>query len=113
RPTTRHRPTLPRESPDKPMIHLEPPQRPLGIRAELFNDPNPALQLHPGGTLAIVSDGIFEAMDSRGDQFDMSRVIKILDDTKITSPDSVSVALRDAVQKWQGHDEPVDDQTVV
>jgi phosphoserine phosphatase len=108
-----HGPILFRESADSDIVELEPPELPLGIRAELFNDPISTLQMKPGGSIAIVSDGISEAMNAAREQFDTSRVISLLNETKNTSPDGVSAALRDAVQKWQGHDEPVDDQTVV
>jgi serine phosphatase RsbU (regulator of sigma subunit) len=60
-----------------------------------------------------VSDGIFEARNPANEHFEMHRVIRLLDESKSVEPHALSATLRTAVQDWQGHDEPVDDQTVV
>ena len=49
----------------------------------------------------------------RGDLFEVDRVISLLDEHRHQSPAQQISAVREAMLRWQGKREPVDDQTVV
>jgi sigma-B regulation protein RsbU (phosphoserine phosphatase) len=92
---------------------LEPLGPPIGVLPELMCDEAPDLPLEPGGSLIVMSDGVFEARSSSGELYDLERVIDLLDKHRNEPPQQVITAVREAMFKWQGKEEPVDDQTVV
>ena len=95
-------------------LELESTGLPLGVSDDWFGDENvPVLQLHPGGWLAVISDGIFEAFNPADEQFQSDRVKQILLDRPHAKCDEMVTALREAVRHWQTKDEPADDQTIV
>jgi serine phosphatase RsbU (regulator of sigma subunit) len=90
---------------------------PLGIMPDCFDTglpdvPAPPLHLEPGGTLLVMSDGVFEAFDPQGNQFGIPRVIEALGCNHQT-PEKLIAALRETVDAWHLRDEPQDDQTLV
>jgi phosphoserine phosphatase len=109
-----HGPILHRASGDAPLVELKSTELPLGVLPEFGGDGSPApVRLEPGGALAVVSDGIFEAPDPSGEQFQMDRVIGLLNQRKDAPSGEAIDALCAAVRAWQTHDEPHDDQTIV
>ena len=108
-----HGPFFLRPSRNEKVRVLEPLGPPIGVLPELICDQAPDLPLGPGGSLIVMSDGVFEARSSRGELYDLDRVIALLDQNRHASPQQQIDALRDAMLKWQGKEEPVDDQTVV
>ncbi len=99
---------------DTEPAELEATGLPLGVSDEWYGEPDvPPLQLEPGGWLAVISDGIFEAPSPTGEQFDISRVKQVLKDSCDSTCEQIVTALRQAVRSWQGKDEPHDDQTIV
>lgn len=108
-----HGPILLRCGHDRHVEELQPPELPLGVMPELTGEEMPPLRIEPGGALTVISDGIFEAMNAAGEQFDMARVIATLDATKACAPAQILSTLTDAATAWTGSDEPVDDQTIV
>ena len=80
---------------------------------ELTGEAPPPMRIEPGGALAVVSDGIFEAMDPAGEQFTTKRVIDTLDAKCGCPPPEVISSLTSTATAWTGTDEPVDDQTIV
>ncbi|HEY2586893.1 MAG TPA: GAF domain-containing SpoIIE family protein phosphatase [Tepidisphaeraceae bacterium] len=106
-------PILVRNSPAEPLVAIDAPTPPLGID-RAWNDPAPApIALEPGGSLILVSDGLFEAVNRAGELFDVERMIATLDRWKAESPGEVLARLREAVRQWQGGREPLDDETIV
>jgi sigma-B regulation protein RsbU (phosphoserine phosphatase) len=88
---------------------------PLGIMPDCFDSSLPlphTLRLELGGTLLVMSDGIFEALDATGDQFGCARVAQVLDES-FNTPDELLDALRRRVDAWNLRDDPLDDQTLV
>lgn len=85
---------------------------PLGVLPELGPQRPEPLRLDPGGSLIIVSDGIFEAPNPRGELFGMGRVIATLQDRPDLAPEEMTQLLCGVVRGWQARDVPVDDQTV-
>lgn len=108
-----HGPILIRCAADRAVEELSPGELPLGVMPDLTGDESPPATLQPSGTLAVVSDGIFEAMTPSGEQFGMERVLKTLDDLCKEPPEKIITTLRDAATTWAGTDEPKDDQTIV
>lgn len=96
------------------MAELESTGMPLGIMEPwAADDPTPPLMLEPSGMLIVFSDGIFEAPAPSGEQFGVERVQEILRNKCDASAVEIVAAMRDAVTKWQGKDNPADDQTAV
>ena len=108
-----HGPLLCREGEGKGLSELESTHPPIGIMAELEGDRAEPVQLKEGGALVVVSDGIFEAPHSSGEQFGMERVLTILNGACAKPARETIELLKNAVTRWQGKEEPADDQTVV
>ena len=73
---------------------------------------SPSIHLDPGGTLLVMSDGVFEAFDPKGDQLGVPRVADVLGAHQET-PDQLIAALRQTVDAWHLRGDPQDDQTLV
>src|SRR5436190_1706193 len=108
-----HGPFFLRPNRDASVRVMEPLGPPIGVLPELNCDAAPDLPLDPGGSLVVMSDGVFEARSPRGELFDVDRVISLLDQTRHAPPQQQIAAVREAMFNWQGKVEPVDDQTVV
>lgn len=108
-----HGPFFLRPSRNESVRVMEPLGPPIGVLPELVCDHAPDVALGPGGSLIVMSDGVFEARSSRGELYDLDRVISLLDQHRHEPPQQQLAAVRDAMLKWQGKQEPVDDQTVV
>ena len=108
-----HGPILLRCGGDCKVDELPASEVPLGVMPELLGDPVAPVQLKAGGSLVVVSDGIFEAMNGGGEQFGMERVVATLDEKCNCPPKEVIATLRDSATKWTGSEEPADDQTIV
>ncbi len=108
-----HGPILIRTAADTPIAELAPGELPLGVMPELTGDEAPPASLQPTGSLAVVSDGIVEAMKPTGEQFGMDRVLQMLDELSASPPEKIITTLKDAATDWAGSDEPRDDQTIV
>ena len=108
-----HGPALVRRRAGAPLEPLDPPVQPLGV-VEQWDEPSPRpMRLSPGGTLAVLSDGIFESMNTVGGIFGVDRTRQHLDALCETGAEHALVGLRGVVQTWQGPSEPLDDQTIV
>jgi hypothetical protein len=71
--------------------------------------------MEPTGRLIVFSDGIFEAhaLDPRKGLFGTDAIKDILRNACHASSSEIIHLIREAVQKFQGKKEPVDDQTIV
>jgi sigma-B regulation protein RsbU (phosphoserine phosphatase) len=69
--------------------------------------------LHPGSILVAYTDGIPEAVDSRGDEFGVVRLKALIQEGTWTSARELVETVFDAVQRFSGTEIPTDDQTVV
>lgn len=111
-----HGPFLCKKSPESPVECLWGGSgMPLGIMPDCFDNSAPAaavLRLEPGGTLLVMSDGVFEAFDPSGNQFGIPRVTEVLGNAHAT-PAELITALRQTVDAWHLRDDPQDDQTLV
>jgi phosphoserine phosphatase RsbU/P len=96
-----------------PMASVDPPVQPLGVIPRWMDDAPPPVRLEPTGSLMLVSDGIFEATNVAHDQMGIERMCQTLDDHQHKPPTEVLAALREAVRRWHGKQDPLDDQTIV
>jgi phosphoserine phosphatase RsbU/P len=108
-----HGPILYRTAPGEPLQTLDPGAPPLGVLSDFLADEVPSIQLQPGGTLLVMTDGIFESFNTTGQQFGVERVIESLDLHANGKAESAVTALRQTLLDWQGAEEPHDDQTIV
>lgn len=106
-------PILFRRSPSEPLTVIDAPTPPLGIDPARHDPAPEPIRLDPGGSLILVSDGLFDAQNPLGELFDVERTIGTLDQWKTDPPGELLARLRDAVRQWQGDREPLDDQTIV
>jgi sigma-B regulation protein RsbU (phosphoserine phosphatase) len=98
------------------LLELDSSGLPLGVQEDwLADDPSPPLKMELTGRLIVFSDGIFEAHapNPKDGLFGTDPIKKILHDGCHASSSEIIGAIRDAVQKFQGKKEPVDDQTIV
>lgn len=109
-----HGPSLLRADPAKPVEFLEANGIPLGILEHDYTaiEVKP-IQLQPGGWLALVSDGIHEALNADGKYFTIERVIELLGDVSTCPLSDALARVQTAVTQWQGREIPQDDQTMV
>jgi serine phosphatase RsbU (regulator of sigma subunit)/CHASE2 domain-containing sensor protein len=109
-----HGPMLCAATADEPPRELEGTALPLGVSEEWLGDESvPPIQLQPGGWLAVVSDGIFEQPNPKGEQFGVERLRAAIDSMRTASCEAIVDAVRTAVHRWQVVTEPGDDQTIV
>jgi sigma-B regulation protein RsbU (phosphoserine phosphatase) len=92
---------------------LRAPAMPLGVAPDFITDPTAPVRLERGGMLVVMTDGLFEAPNEGGEYFGSARVGELLDSLGDEPAEAVVERLRQAVRRWQGRDEPVDDQTIV
>ncbi len=67
----------------------------------------------PGDLLFLFSDGLLEQRDEEQEQFDLKRVIQLLEKNSVSSPDDVLDLLSQSVRNWQGTTRQLDDITMV
>jgi len=108
-----HGPIVVRDSRNQPLRLLDPALPPLGVLDEMPEECVMPLKLEEGGSLIVLSDGIFEARDRSGEMFGIELVLKFLEEHRALSPQQMIDALYSDVRAWQGQDDPIDDQTIV
>jgi phosphoserine phosphatase RsbU/P len=91
---------------------IELPGVPLGSFPGVKYD-EVTLPLHKGDVLVFCSDGIFEAMNSAGQEFGARRVCEIVRDNREASARTIVDAIFDAVTSFQGDESRLDDMTAV
>jgi len=76
-------------------------------------DPPQHLQLAPGDLLGLLSDGVFETENPRGEQFGTAGVERVLLQHRHRSLDDTLAALLEALREFAGGAPQADDVTVV
>jgi serine phosphatase RsbU (regulator of sigma subunit)/CHASE2 domain-containing sensor protein len=69
------------------------------------------LLLEPGGWLCVVTDGVTEAMNERGELYGAARLLQIM--RGLTEPQAIAAAVRDDVRRFAGKAEQSDDLTLL
>jgi sigma-B regulation protein RsbU (phosphoserine phosphatase) len=86
---------------------------PLGVFDDLSFDEIVTHKLLPGDFVAVLTDGLFEAMDDKGEQFGIERVMDLLRCCHDMPSAQVVEMLRDTVMAYTGLGEQTDDLTAV
>jgi sigma-B regulation protein RsbU (phosphoserine phosphatase) len=69
--------------------------------------------LHPGDLFVFCTDGVFEAMNARGQEFTAARLLDVVGASRDLAPKAVVDAIFTAVAEWRGETPPNDDMTAV
>jgi phosphoserine phosphatase len=108
-----HGPNLVRDGTGEPLRIVDPELPPINLIDEITGAAPAPLKLQPGGMLAVLSDGIIEAFNPKQELFGVERLEQSLNESQHQSALGTADALLAAVARWQEHDQPVDDQTIV
>jgi sigma-B regulation protein RsbU (phosphoserine phosphatase) len=84
----------------------------LGVISDVSKvTPEVSLQLGPGDTMLMFTDGAFEGADANGLRFGQERLRALLVENRSRPPHEVRNAIMDAVLGWTGR--PIDDVTLL
>src|SRR5262245_6289681 len=86
---------------------------PLGVVDELHAHASAATNMSPGDLFAVISDGIYEARNSRERQFGMEGVIKSIRGSRGGSAQEIVEALRRSLKQFTGDLPADDDRTAI
>ncbi|HEV2293224.1 MAG TPA: GAF domain-containing SpoIIE family protein phosphatase [Tepidisphaeraceae bacterium] len=108
-----HGPILVRRGASQPIEEVLPTEAPLGVMDAWAECTTCNVELAPGSTLIVVSDGIIEARNSAGEQFGVERTIRAIDGAGGASSPDLAAALRAALDGWMASIPAADDQTLL
>jgi phosphoserine phosphatase RsbU/P len=91
---------------------IELPGVPLGSFAGSTYD-EVTFPLHAGEVYVFCTDGVFEAMNERGQEFTASRLIDVVGRSRDLPSAKIVDAIFQAVAEWRGDAPPNDDMTAV
>ncbi|MHC4764611.1 MAG: SpoIIE family protein phosphatase [Planctomycetota bacterium] len=86
---------------------------PLGIADSLDMALGEPIALSPGDIVAVISDGMLEAMDPSGEQFGPDRTMEVISAHRGQRPIRIRAALRRAVAAFSGGAPAADDRTAI
>lgn len=86
---------------------------PFGLMCEGFSVPVREMILAAGDVVIIASDGIFEAMNDRDEQFGLDRAVASIRQARTGSAQQIIAHLMNAVRAFAQDTPPKDDQTVI
>jgi sigma-B regulation protein RsbU (phosphoserine phosphatase) len=88
------------------------PGLPLGVRQNA-KYPGRTLAIQPGDALFLCSDGVFEALNEKGDLFSIDRLSQELSATHSADPVEIVRVIKNAVDKFAGSAPKADDVTAL
>jgi sigma-B regulation protein RsbU (phosphoserine phosphatase) len=88
------------------------PTLPLGVRREAQFRTR-TLQILPGDALFVCSDGVFEAVNGKGDLFSIERMALLLRQANAVEPREMVRIVKDAVDAFMGGTSRTDDLTAL
>jgi len=71
------------------------------------------IRMHPGDVLVLYTDGITEARDKEGTLFGEERLFEVMKKNHLFTPEEISFAIIETVQKFTKDSDFSDDQTIV
>ena len=86
---------------------------PFGVVSELDITMPPPFRLCEGDIFAVVSDGIFEATDDRGQEFSAARTMEVIRACRDGSAQAILAGLKKAVAAFCGDVAAADDRTAI
>ncbi len=91
---------------------IELPGVPLGSFAGSTYD-EITFALQPGEVFVFCTDGVFEAMNDRGQEFSASRLLEVVGKSRELPAAKIVEAVHQAVTDWRAGTPPNDDMTAV
>jgi sigma-B regulation protein RsbU (phosphoserine phosphatase) len=88
------------------------PAMPLGVRPQTRFETG-TLRVRPGDALFVCSDGVFEALNDKGDLFSIERLGQLLRETSAAEPLEMVRLITDAVDAFTGASPRTDDVTAL
>jgi sigma-B regulation protein RsbU (phosphoserine phosphatase) len=88
------------------------PALPVGIRRQARFQTR-TLEILPGDALFVCSDGVFEAVNDKGDMFSIERVSQLLREVNAAEPREMVRVIKDAVDAFTGCAPRTDDVTAL
>jgi len=88
------------------------PAMPLGVRRTAKFETR-ALSIEPGDALFVCSDGVFEALNDKGDLFSIERMSQLLREANAADPREVVRVIKEAVDAFTGAAPRADDVTAL
>jgi len=88
------------------------PGLPLGVRQNA-KYPARTLAIQPGDAMFLCSDGVFEALNEKGDLFSIDRLSQELSATHSADPVEIVRVIKNAVDKFAGSAPKADDVTAL
>jgi phosphoserine phosphatase RsbU/P len=88
------------------------PAMPLGVRCQA-RFPTRTLAIQPGDALFVCSDGVFEALNDKGDLFSIERLSRLLREANAAEPLEMVRVIKDAVDAFTGSAPRADDVTAL
>jgi serine phosphatase RsbU (regulator of sigma subunit) len=86
---------------------------PFGIVEDMEVEPSDPIAMRPGDIFAVISDGIFEAVNNAGEQFAVERTKNVIHEHCKDSAEQILQALREAVADFTDNAPAEDDRTVI
>ena len=108
-----HGPILVRTGAGQPIEEVLPTEPPLGVMDAWAECTTCNVELGPGSTLVVVSDGIIEARNPGGEQFGVERTIQAIDGAGPARSSGLANGLRGALDRWMATTPAADDQTLL
>ncbi|MBN9660965.1 MAG: SpoIIE family protein phosphatase [Acidobacteria bacterium] len=111
-----HNPPVLYRSATKSCEFLQPKGVGLGITGGLVFDRNLEVQdveLQPGDTIVLYSDGLTECMNSKQEQFGEDRLVSVVQHSAHLNARGIESAILEAARTFRGEADPHDDLTVV
>ncbi len=106
-----------------PILHYDPGRRacdvlaadtlPLGVIRNLDVTVSDPFLMRSGSIVAVISDGVFEAMDAEGRQFGTDRVVEVILAHRREPAGRILKAMREAVAAFAGSVASKDDRTAI
>jgi sigma-B regulation protein RsbU (phosphoserine phosphatase) len=88
------------------------PAMPLGVRRQA-RYPTRTLAIQPGDALFVCSDGVFEALNDKGDLFSIERLSRLLREANAAEPLEMVRVIKEAVDAFTGSAPRADDVTAL
>jgi len=91
---------------------IDTPGLPIGIEAATKYE-HKRTKLEKGDSLFMYTDGIIEAMDTKGNQYGYESMVRFIEKNPNNNPSGMTEGIRDEVRKFTGKAKQHDDQTLL
>lgn len=86
---------------------------PLALAANMSSTDNKEIQVQPGDMIVLYTDGVTEAMNEQSEEFELERLLPIVNAHGSGTPDNMLKVINDELVKYRGKAEQSDDITMV